>query len=404
MLLRTVFLLAAAAAAVGALVWTFWPQPILIELAAVERGQLRVTVDEDGKTRLKERYVVSAPISGRLLRVDLDAGDAICSGTTTLATLEPSKPDILDARALAQAEAKVEAAEAALDRADPLLKRALVEMDYAESELGRARKLAESQAVAGGELERAEMLYRARAQDYDSAEFAKDIARFELDMARAALVSASESGEGNNSGDRHLDIVSPIDGQVLRVFEESATVVRAGQPLLELGDPVDIEVEVDVLSTDAVKIRPGAKALLEQWGGERALEATVRLVEPSAFTKISALGVEEQRVNVILDLDSQLHARHALGDGFRVEARIVIWERDDVLRVPTGALFRQDDDWAVFLVHDDQALLRPVLIGHRNSLYAEVLEGLEEGDRVILHPSDQVQDGIHVQVRDTSTR
>jgi HlyD family secretion protein len=242
------------------------------------------------------------------------------------------------------------------------------------------------------------MLYRAREQDHRAARFAQHVAQFELDMARAALLRARPTDEAPPD-DRQFPIFSPIDGQVLRVFQESATTVQPGEDLLELGDPTDLEAEVDVLSSDGVKIRPGAKAFLEQWGGESALTATVRLVEPSAFTKVSALGVEEQRVNVILDLDAPVEGRRWLGDAFRVEARIVIWEQEDVLQVPTGALFRRGDDWAVFVLQHGRAVLRIVAIGHRNSLAAEVLGGLREGDQVILHPSDKVQEGVQVQLR-----
>ncbi len=216
------------------------------------------------------------------------------------------------------------------------------------------------------------MLYRSRTQDYSAARFAQDIAQFELETAKAALVLVQPS-EAGPADDRQLPIKSPIDGQVLRLFQESATVVRPGDRLLELGDPADLEVEVDVLSSDAVKIKPGDKAFLEQWGGETPLPATVRLIEPSGFLKISALGVEEQRVNVILDLDDPPEKRRVLGDAFRVEARIVIWEQDDVLQIPTGALFRRRDQWTAFAVREGRAELRTLEIGHRNSLFAEVI-------------------------------
>jgi HlyD family secretion protein len=398
--LLTLLLLSAV---VGGLVWSFWPQPVPVELTAVTRGPLRVTVDEDGKTRIKERYVVSAPLAGRLQRIELDPGDSVSRGKTLLAVLEPSEPAILDVRTIAQAEAKVKAAEAALARAEPLLERARHEMEFAQSELKRHRALAKTHSVSGTDVEQAEMLHRAREQDYRAARFAQHIAQFELEMARAALLHARPSDEAK-SDDRQFPMFSPVDGQVLRLFQESATTVPAGQDLLELGDPTDLEVEVDVLSSDGVKIRPGATAFLEQWGGEHALTAAVRLVEPSAFTKISALGVEEQRVNVILDLTKPAEWRGTLGDAFRVEARIVIWEQENVLQVPTGALFRHGDNWAVFLIREGRALLKTIEIGHRSSLAAEVLSGLRQGDQVILHPSDKVLDGVQIQVRDVNAK
>jgi HlyD family secretion protein len=381
----------------GGLVWSFWPKPILVEMTATTRAPLRVTVDEDGKTRIRDRYVVSAPLTGKLRRIELDPGDRVTAGETLLASIEPQDPELLDPRELAQAEARVKAAEVALSRAEPLVERARIELVFADSLVARRRELVESHADSVERLEEVEMLQRARSQDLRAAQFARDIARFELETAQAALLR-SRPGDVPQ-GDAHLTLTAPISGQVLRVLQRSATVVQAGSELLELGDAADLEVEVDVLSTDAVAIRPGAKAFLEQWGGEQPLEAVVRLVEPSAFTKISALGVEEQRVNVILDLISPLEQRPSLGDGFRVEARIVLWEESDVLQAPTGALFRHRDEWAVFVVEDGVARMRTVKLGRRNSLAAQILDGVQEGERIILHPSDQVHDDAKVQER-----
>jgi HlyD family secretion protein len=316
------------------------------------------------------------------------AGPGRCraAGGTLLATIEPNEPEILDDRALAQAEARVRAAEAVWNRVEPAVERARIEWEHAEAEWTRFLKLAETASVPAQQVDEAEMIYRARQQDLRSAQLAQDIARFEWDLAKAALLRATPS-EVDSPTPRRFDIHSPIDGWVLRVLERSETVVQSGTPLLELGDVQDLEVEVDVLSADAVKISPGTRAFLERWGGDRPLDATVRLVEPAAFTKISALGVEEQRVNVILDLQEPPDQRAQLGDAFRVEARIVIWEAEDVLQVPTGALFRQRNDWAVFLIEENRAVLRIVEVGRRNSLSAQILAGLEEGDRVIMHPS-----------------
>lgn len=395
--LRAMMYLAVIGAIAGGLVWSFWPQPILVEMTTTTRAPLRVTVDEDGKTRIRDRYVVAAPLAGKLRRIELDPGDRVVAGETELAAIEPQDPELLDPRELAQAEARVKAAEVALSRAEPVVERARVELEFADSLVARRRELVESHADSVERLEEVEMLQRARSQDLRAAQFARDIARFELETAQAALLRSRPSDA--NEVDTHLVLTAPVSGQVLRVLQRSATIVQAGSPLLELGDAADLEVEVDVLSTDAVAIRPGAKAFLEQWGGEQPLEAVVRLVEPSAFTKISALGVEEQRVNVILDLLSPMEQRQALGDGFRVEARIVLWEEQNVLQAPTGALFRHRDEWAVFVVANGQARMRTVKLGRRNSLAAQVLEGVQEGDRIILHPSDQVRDGAKVQER-----
>lgn len=398
-LVRTFLLLAVVAVVVGGMVWSFWPQPVPVEWTEVRRGHLQVTVDEDGKTRIKERYVVAAPLGGRLQRIELDPGAPVTRETTVLAQIQPHAPELLDARTVAQAEAKVKAAEATLARLEPLLERAQVERKFAETDLIRLRNLAKTNAVSVTSVEQGEMLSRSREQDYRAVRFAQDVARFELEMAKAALLQAQPS-EQPAAAQRLFPICAPVTGQVLRVFQESSKVVQPGERLLEVGDPTDLEVEVDVLSSDAVKIQRGAKAALVQWGGERPLAATVRRIEPSAFTKISALGVEEQRVNVILDLAEPPEQRRMLGDGFRVEARIVIWEQDNVLQVPTGALFRRSNQWAVFVVEGSRAVLRTVEIGQRNSLAAEVLSGLTEGDAVILHPSDKVREDATVRTRD----
>jgi HlyD family secretion protein len=394
--------LSVIAAVAGGLVWSFWPQPVLVEVTEVARGPLRVTVDEDGRTRVRERYVVAAPLTGRLQRIELDPGDRVTAGETVLAIMDPQEPELLDPRALAQAEARVHAAEAALERAEPAVERERAELAFADSVVARQRALVQSNAVAKERLEEAEMLQCARSQDQRAALFARDIARFELEMARAALLYARPADPITDSP--HFSVKAPVSGQVLRILQRSATVVRSGTELIEVGDARDLEIEVDVLSSDGVAISPGAKAFLEQWGGDKPLDAVVRLVEPSAFTKISALGVEEQRVNVILDLLTPPEQRQSLGDGFRVEARIVLWEERDVLQTPTGSLFRHGDDWAVFVVADGVARRRTVQLGQRNSLVAQVLGGLQAGELVILHPSDQVRDGIAVQQRDVSDR
>jgi HlyD family secretion protein len=295
----------------------------------------------------------------------------------------------------------VRAAEAALARAEPVVERAIAELAFADSVVARYRTLVQSNAVAKERVDEAEMIHRARSQDRRAAVFARDIAQFELEMARAALLRSNPADPVTDLTP-HFSIKSPVSGQVLRILQRSATVVRSGTELIEVGDASELEVEVDVLSSDGVAISPGAKASLEQWGGDKPLDAVVRLVEPSAFTKISALGVEEQRVNVILDLLAPPEQRQSLGDGFRVEARIVLWEGRDVLQTPTGALFRHGDDWAVFVVADGVARLRTIDLGRRNSLAAQVLDGLQPGELVILHPSDQVRDDIAVQQRDIS--
>ncbi len=396
---KTLLMVVFCLAVVGAIVYAFLPQPIAVDIATVERGALRVTVDEDGKTRIKERYIVSSPLSGRQLRIELNPGDEVRAGETLVASIEPTNPDLLDARTLAQTRAKVNAAEAALKRAGPDLEKARDAMSFAKSELDRITGLFQREVVSQSDFDNADLLYRTRAQEYKSAKFAEEISRFELELAKAALLRADPETKPE-SVTQHFEIYSPISGRVLRVFQESATVLSAGAQLVELGDSTDLEVEVDVLSKDAVNIKPSSNVLLEQWGGDQPLSGIVTLVEPQAFTKISSLGVEEQRVNIIIDFRDPPKNRKSLGDGFRVEARIVTWEHASVLKVPTSSLFREGKQWAVFIVNDDRAELRPVKIGHRSSLEAEVVAGLQPNDRVILHPSDKIKPGVAVVSRE----
>jgi HlyD family secretion protein len=419
------FVLLLFAAVVVGVGLAFVPQPVEVDLATIARGTLRVTVDEDGKTRIREKYVVSAPLAGRLLRINMDPGDEVSAGQTLLTVIEPRDPELLDARAIAQAEARVLAAEAAVKKVEPMLEEVRAAQAFAEAELARMRS-AGVPAITRTQLETAELNYRQRSEQMRSTRIAQEIAQFELEQAKAALlrsrprqedgtpsppvdgrtVSMNKATSGNDNqalnGAWNFPIYSPISGRVLRVLQESAAVVTPGAPLLELGDPLDLEVEVDVLSRDAVGIQPGDLALLEHWGGERPLEGRVRIVEPSAFTKISTLGVEEQRVNVIIDLVDPAEKRRTLGDGFRVEARIVVDEAREVLIVPTSALFRVESQSAVFRVADGKIERRIIKLGRQNGLQAEVLEGLAAGDQVVLHPSDQIEPGVEVIPRQTT--
>ncbi len=389
-----------ALAVLGSLVFAFLPKPVGVDLATVELGRLRVTVDEDGQTRIKERYVVSSPLSGRLLRIGLDVGDSVAAGTTVMARIEPTDPDLLDPRAQAQAEARVKAADARLQQSASTLEKAQAALDYAESEVARIRRLREQGAATPSLIEEQEMNFRLRTQEFREATFAQEIAQFELELEQAALLRTQSENTTPDSAS-YFEIRAPISGRVLRVMQESATIVSPGMQLAEVGEPSDLEVVVDVLSSDAVKILPGARAELDQWGGSWPLQATVRLVEPSGFTKVSALGVEEQRVNVVLDFLDPPEQRATLGDGFRVEARIVIWEEPDVIKVPTSALFRYAADWAVFAVDTTTATAsrRLVEVGRQNGLEAQILSGLEPGEQIVTHPSDQLDEGVQVFVR-----
>jgi len=407
-LMRRAATLIIATALVAAIGYGLLPVPVEVDFANVERGSIRVTVDQDGKTRIRERYVVSTPLAGRLGRIELEPGDEVEAGKSLLATVEPRDPELLDARAIAQAEARVKAADAALRKFEPTLEEARAAQEFAEAELRRVRdaRRKSPQAISASEVENCLMNYRVRTALLRSSRHGEEIARFELAQAKAALLrsrppdkaTAAEDVATENGGWNFL-IRSPIDGRVLRVFQESSAVVAGGTALLELGDPTDLEVEIDVLSRDAIKIRTGAIVLLENWGGEKTLQGRVRLVEPSAFTKISTLGVEEQRVNVIVDLVDSPQDRLALGDGFRVEARIIVDEARDVLKVPTSGLFRLGEDWAVFRVELGVARMTRVELGMHNGLEAEILAGLSQEDRIVVHPGDEVIDGTRLRAR-----
>jgi HlyD family secretion protein len=400
---RQLYLAAAGVAGVGVLIYAFMPRPVPVEIVRVVTGPLRVTIDEDGRTRIKERYVVSAPLAGQLRRIDLHPGDAVCVGKTPVAIIDPSEPDLIDARARAQLDARLRAAEVQVELADPRVARAGAANELAQIELQRAMTLMEKQAIARQALDHARDAARGSAEDLRAAEYARQIARFELEQARAALWRTDPESRPRD-GCSELRVLSPINGCVLRIFHEDAAVVMPGARLVELGDPADLEAEIDVLSTDAVRIRPGAQVWFEHWGGDAPLEGRVRVIEPAGFLKISALGVEEQRVNVIVDFVSPPQKRRTLGDAYRVDARIVVWEAEKVRKVPVGALFRNEGQWAVFTARDGRAKLTRVEVGHSDGRETEVPGGLVEGDPVLVHPSDKITDGVRIAVRPDRTR
>jgi HlyD family secretion protein len=393
--LRKLLLAAVGVAALALVVYAFLPKPVDVDVATVRRGPLQVTVDREGKTRIRERYVVSAPLTGRLQRVELEPGDPVAAGRTIVASLEPPDPTFLDERTRAQAEARVKAATATKKQAGPNLERARAAHNFARTELERATRMRSDRTLSPQEHEAAIHRERVALEELKSAQFGVQIADFELELAEAALLRTKPRSPGEAENGR-FDIRSPIDGRVLRVLQESATVVNAGASLLELGDPNDLEIEIDVLSSDAVKVRPGAKVRLEHWGGDEPLPARVRLVEPAAFTKVSALGVEEQRVWVIADFDGPPEQRKTLGHAYRVEARIVVWEAEDLLLAPAGAFFRRGDDQAVYLVVGGRVEERVVRVGRSNGIDRQILGGLAEGDVVVVHPSDKVLPGVAV--------
>lgn len=378
-----------------------WPRAVPVEIGVVTRGPLVVTVDEEGMTRVKNRYVVTAPVAGQLRRIDWKAGAVVEAGKTVLAVLETGGADFLDARSLAASEARVQAATAAREAAVAQQARAAAAAKLFGADFARATELLGKKVLSRQEFDAAQMRTDTAAQDARAAEFALQVAEFELQQARALL---TRGAGGSTAGVEPLVITSPVSGKILRVYQESARLVPAGFPLLEVGDPTDLEVRIEVLSRDGVAIKPGAPVILVQWGGAEPLRARVRLVEPSAFTKISALGVEEQRVYVVADFIDPIERRPTLGDSYRIEARVVVWENASVLRAQSGGLFQRTGGWHAYVDDAGRARLRDVKVGRNNGMEAEVLEGLREGDRVIVYPGDKVADGARVRPLTVSER
>ncbi|MFM9080765.1 MAG: efflux RND transporter periplasmic adaptor subunit [Opitutaceae bacterium] len=380
-----------AAALVALIVAGLWPAAVPVEIAAVRRGPLVVTVDEEGMTRVKNRYVITAPVAGQLRRIDWKAGAEVVAGKTVLAVIEAGGADFLDARLQAQAEARVKAAEAAREAALAQRARAESASALATAEDTRARGLRTANVISAQEADLARTRRETAAAEFRAADFAAQVAGFELQQAQALLTRGRAGGHSEP-----LVITAPGSGRILRVMQESSRMVSAGFPLLEVGDPTDLEVRIEALSRDGVAIRPGARVMLEQWGGPAPLAARVRLVEPSAFTKISALGVEEQRVYVIADFTDPVEKRPTLGDSYRVEARVVTWESASALQAPAGALFRQGAEWRAFVAEGGRVSLRTVKPGRSNGVQTEIGEGLREGEQVVVYPGDKVRSGARV--------
>jgi HlyD family secretion protein len=392
-LLLNVRVLIAVAVIAGLLAVALWPRAIGVEVAVVSRGPLVVTIDDEGVTRVRDRFVVSSPLAGRVLRIELEPGDAVKRGQVVARVRAEAAP-LLDERSRAEAQAAAESARAALGRARAEEQRARASLAQVQRELKRIRELAESRVVSSQELDAREAEAKMAEESVNAAVFAVQAASSELQRAMARLSPTSLETAG-----RVVTVNSPADGVVLKRVRESESIVPAGEPLLEIGDPHRLEMVSDLLSTDAVRVKPGARAIVEQWGGDTKLDAKVRRVEPAGFTKISALGVEEQRVNVVLDFIDPSAAWAALGDAYRVEVRVVVWEAAHVVKVPTGALFREGERWAVYAVENGRARRVFVELGHQTGQEAEVSSGLNEGARVVIHPPDTLTDDARVKER-----
>ncbi|MGH1423488.1 MAG: efflux RND transporter periplasmic adaptor subunit [Pseudooceanicola sp.] len=401
---RPVLIFVSLALVGGALAAAFWPRAVMVDMGKVTRGSMTVTINEEGRTRVADAYVVSTPVAGKLLRIDGHPGDPVKAHSTIVARMRAANPVALDARTLEQALAAVEAAQAALKVAEATLAAAKADADLALIDLNRARRLAESGTVSIATLDRAESASRAAEARKRTAAAAIAQRQAELQSAEAQLIGFDETGLIDVMDDQTGDTIaihSPSDGVILRVMQPDETILPAGAPILEVGDIAEgLEVVVELISSDAVQVSIGDAVIIENWGGSQALAAVVARIEPFGQTKVSALGVEEQRVQVVVRLTSPPDQRAGLGHGYSVEAQIIVWKVDDAVIVPSSALFRDAEDWAVFAVQDGRAVLRKLKVGRDNGLDAEVLDGLDVGVRVVLFPPASMVSGAMVGQRE----
>lgn len=393
---RRAALLILTAACAASAAWAVWPQPVPVDTASIGSGTLEVTVEDDGVTRVRDVYSISAPISGKMLRSPQKVGDAVVANETVVAVLQPTDPQFLDIRTQRVNQAAVDAAEAAVGLADAQVAQAKSQLVFTQADLRRATELAARQTIAERTLDKARLDNATSEATLASASATLEVRRQELESARARLIQPGQTAASD--GVCCIQVKAPVSGRVLRILAESEQVIQAGAPLIEIGDPANLELTVDLLSRDAVRVDAGAPALVENWGGD-PLNARVRRIEPAGFTKVSALGIEEQRVKVVLDFTDPRERWERLGHGFRVIVRITVWKKDDVPLVPLSSLFRSGDAWAVFTVVDGRAKRQLVDIAERNLRNARITGGLAGGDRVVLHPSDRVADDVRVAER-----
>lgn len=393
-ILNTIALITLGTVAAVMLMLWLGPSPARVDVAKATRGSMRVTVDGEGKARVRDRYVVAAPVAGRIRRIALRRGDEVERGQV-VAQIETLPLTPLDPRQRAEAIGRVDAAQDAKREVDRMIERSKAIYDQARRDCERCEVLARSGDISRQELEQAQTEVATSFREYEAARSRAESAAHEVEVASAALLAADQSPSSVTSV---VKVQAPVRGKVLRVVEESERVIAAGAPLVELSNPSMLEVVIELLSTDAVKVQPGALVLIDGWGGQDVLEARVRLMEPSAFTKVSALGIEEQRVNVVADLTAP---STALGDGYRVEGRIIVWQSDNVLQVPVSALFRRGESWSLFVVENGEARLRDVEVGQRTAFGAEIKSGLDEGATVIVHPANTITDGARVETQES---
>lgn len=377
-------------------VWAFWPSAVLVDLEEVTVGKMSVYVEGEGRTRVKDVYQISAPVTGRVLRIEAESGDMVIAKKTILAIIEPADPSFLDTRTRAEAEAAVQAAEDAQTQAEAALEQTRAQLKFSKRELERTRLLAAQGTVSKRALEKSELDWATRVAEVKSAEATFKVRAHELQTASARLIAPSDSHSGN--GDCCIEIKSPIEGTVLRVLQESEGVVAVGTTLLEVGDPRDLEVVVDLLTIDAVSLKEGADVKIENWGGA-TLAGKVRRIAPYGYSKISVLGIEEQRIDVVIDFNEDQTVPRELGHGFRVETSILEWQGSNITIVPISAMFRSGGQWSVYLNDDGRAVQKIITVGHINKYVAEVIDGLTLGDMVVARPGDKVSDGARISAR-----
>jgi HlyD family secretion protein len=382
---------------IAGMTYAFWPRAIEADIETVSAGSLSVTVDDDGITRIREVYTVTMPVTGRILRINIHAGDQVVAGKTVLASILPGAPALHDERTQLELKAALKVAQESKNAALSQVDGAKADLDFAKIESDRANLLYKNNAVSAASVDKTQHALRTTESALATAHAVLSQRESELKKAEAALFSPV--GVRESSADCCLDITAPESGLVLKVFQENEMVVPVGSPLLEIGDRKNLEIVTDILSRDALKISPGDPVIIENWGGDGVLDGKVRLIEPAGTTKVSSLGIEEQRVNVIIDITNPHDKWSRLGHGYQVDTRIVVWQGDHVIKVPLAALFRQGNDWAVFRNENGIARILTVKIGHVGSQYAEVLEGLVSGDQIILHPGGQISNGVRIRNR-----
>jgi HlyD family secretion protein len=404
---RLILTIAAVVLIGGAMVTLFWPRAILVDVAEVRTGSMIVTINEEGRTKVKEPYTVSTPIAGELQRVTVLPGEKVVKGETVVAHMRPVNPSALDVRTREQARAVVTAAEAALRVGQADLIATLANLDFANSELKRTQQLVERSIISKVTMERAEQAARVAEANVGTVRAVISVREAELENAHAQLIGFDDMGLASAIGSeldfsRDIPLRAPVDGTILQVIQKSETTLPAGQPILTIGDiDGDLEIVAELLSSDAVQVTSGDRVIVTNWGGTKTLPGKVSRIDPYGFTKHSALGIEEQRVETIIEFTPPGNGSGKLGHGYRVEVRIVIWEKDDALIVPSSALFRHNQAWAVFQVDDGKAKMRPIQVGENNGIEAEVVAGLALGDAVVLFPSASLEDGQLVNRRTT---